>query len=118
MKQNINPGFADRLQAQADAKKALLARFKPKPAVTDENHVDRATRREQELEAVRKARVEERERARIERAEALEMAKMSVEEAELAALEAKRAERRERKATMKSDAQTRRAARLSMYARS
>lgn len=118
MKQNTNPGFADRLQAQADAKKALLARFKPKPTVADDNHVDRATRREAELEAVRKNRVEEREKARTERAAALEMAKMSAEEAELAALEAKRAERRERKATMKSDSQSRRAARLAMYARS
>jgi hypothetical protein len=118
MKQNTNPGFADRLQAQADAKKALLARFKPKPTVTDENHVDRATRKAAELEAVRKARVEEKETARAARAAAAEMLKLSAEEAEAAALEAKRAERRERKAMMKSDSQSRRAARLAMYARS
>jgi hypothetical protein len=118
MKQTINPGFSDRLASQAEAKKALLARFKPKPTVTAENHVDRATRKAQELEAVRRARIEEKEKHRAERAAALEMAKLSVEEAELAALEAKRAERRERKATMRSDAQSRRAERLAMYARS
>jgi Family of unknown function (DUF6481) len=118
MNQKTNPGFSDRLATQAEAKKAMLARFQPKPTVTADNHIDRATRREQEREEIRRQRLEDREKARIERAVALEAAKQSVEEAELAALEAKRAERRERKATMKSDAQSRRAARLAMYARS
>jgi hypothetical protein len=118
MKQPTNPGFADRLTAQAEAKKAMLARFKPKPTVVAENLVDRTARREQELEAVRRARIEDREKARADRIAALEAVKQTAEEAELAALEAKRAERRERKAMMRSDTQSRRSARLAMYARS
>ncbi|MGC1304897.1 MAG: DUF6481 family protein [Caulobacteraceae bacterium] len=118
MKQNTNPGFADRLAAQAEAKKAMLARFQPKPTVVAENHVDRTTRKEQEREAIRRQRVEDKEKHRAERAASLEAARQSAENIEQEALEAKRVERRERKATMRSDAQSRRAARLAMYARS
>ena len=118
MKPTVNPGFADRIKAQQESKKALLARFQPKPTVVADNLVDRATRKAQELEGVRRTRVEERERSRIERAAAAEAFRLNAVNAEQAALDAKRAERKERKATMRSDAQSKRAARLAMYARS
>ena len=117
MKQTVNPGFNDRLSAAADAKKAMLARFKPKPTVVAENHVDRATRRQQELESVRQLRAEEKERARVERAASEEAQRATALAADQAALEAKRNQRKERKQLEKMDAQSRRAARLSMYSR-
>jgi ribosome-binding ATPase YchF (GTP1/OBG family) len=117
MKQATNPGFNDRLTAAAEAKKAMLARFKPKPTVVAENLVDRATRREQELEAVRAARAEERERARVERAAAEEAERQAQLAREQASLDAKRSQRKERKQLEKMDAQSRRAARLAMYSR-
>ena len=117
MKQLANPGFNDRLTAAAEAKKAMLARFKPKPTVVADNLVDRAARREQELEAVRQARLEERERQKIERAASEEAPRAAAMAAEQAALEAKRNQRKERKQLEKMDAQSRRAARLSMYSR-
>jgi hypothetical protein len=118
MKQQLaNPGFNDRLTAAADAKKAMLARFKPKPTVVADNMVDRETRRQQELDVVRVARVEERERQKTERAASEEAIQAAEMERERVALEAKRSERKERKQLMKMDAQGRRAARLSMYSR-
>ena len=117
MKQAANPGFNDRLTAAAEAKKAMLARFKPKPTVVAENLVDRATRREQELEAVRQARAEEKERQRIERAASEEAQQAARVAEEQALLEAKRTQRKERKQLEKMDAQSRRAARLAMYSR-
>ena len=117
MKQAVNPGFNDRLTAAADAKKAMLARFKPKPTVIAETLVDRATLREQELETVRQARLEERERQKIERAASEEAQRAAALATEQAALEAKRNQRKERKQLEKMDAQSRRAARLSMYSR-
>ena len=117
MKQLANPGFNDRLTAAADAKKAMLARFKPKPTVVAETIVDRAILREQEREAVRQARTEEKERLRAERAAAEEAARVAALHDEQAILEAKRTERKERKQLQKMDAQSRRAQRLSMYSR-
>ena len=117
MKQTVNPGFNDRLTAAAEAKKAMLARFKPKPTVVAETVVDRAAQREHELEAVRKARVEDKERARAERAASEEAQRAALLADEQAMLEAKRTERKERKQLQKMDAQSRRAQRLSMYSR-
>ena len=117
MKQAVNPGFNDRLTAAAEAKKAMLARFKPKPTVVADNLVDRATRREHELEAVRVARAEEKERQRAERAASEEAQRAAAFAAEQAALEIKRNQRKERKQLEKMDAQSRRAQRLSMYSR-
>ncbi len=117
MKQLANPGFNDRLTAAADAKKAMLARFKPKPTVVAETLVDRVSLREQERDAVRVARVEEKERHRTERAAAEEAARVALLQDEQAILEAKRTERKERKQLQKMDAQSRRAQRLSMYSR-
>jgi hypothetical protein len=108
-------GFSERLSAAAEAKKAQLARFKPKAAAPAADFVSRDARLEAERQAVREARQAEKEVAKAARAEKQEAERQRVVAAEEAALEAKRAERRERKATMKNDAQTRRAARLALY---
>ena len=118
MKQQLaNPGFNDRLSAAAEAKKAMLARFKPRPTVVADNLVDREARRQQELEAVRAARAEERERQKAERAASEEAIRAAELEKQRLTLEAKKAGRKERKQLEKMDAQSRRAARLSMYSR-
>ena len=61
-----NTGFADRISAQQEAKKAMLAKFKPKPAVQDPDFDKREELRAAELEAVRAARAEAKEKARLE----------------------------------------------------
>ena len=95
---------AERLHAAAEAKKAMLAKFKPKPTVTDPNFVDRATRKALELEAIRAQRAAEKEAAKAA-AEAKRLAEIearaAVAETEL---EAKRRERKERKAAAKEEA--------------
>jgi hypothetical protein len=97
MKDPYKTGYAERLTAAQDAKKALLAKMKPKPMVTAPVLESREERRARELEAVRKTRAEAREVARAEAA---------AREAE--ALEAKRGERRERKALTKAEQKARR----------
>ncbi len=82
-----NTGFADRISAQQDAKKAMLAKFKPKAAVQDPDFDKRDEQRAAELEAVRAARAEAKEAARLE---------ALARQEEIAAV--KRAERKERKA--------------------
>jgi hypothetical protein len=109
--------YNERLTAAADAKKALLEKFKPKPMVTAPEPIDRAARLEAEREAIRAKRATEKEAARIAREAAQEAARQDAIAAELAALEAKRAERKDRKAMMKMNAQQRRAARLEAYAK-
>ncbi len=63
-----NTGYADRITAATEAKKAMLARFQPKPTVVDPNLVDREARRAAEREAVRIARQAEKEAAQAARA--------------------------------------------------
>jgi hypothetical protein len=82
-----NTGFADRISAQQEAKKAMLAKFKAKPTVQDPDFDKREEQRAAELEAVRAARAEAKEKARLE---------ALARQEELMA--AKRAERKERKA--------------------
>ncbi len=82
-----NTGFADRISAQQEAKKAMLAKFKAKPTVQDPDFDKREELRAAELEAVRAARAEAKEKARLE---------ALARQEELMA--AKRAERKERKA--------------------
>jgi hypothetical protein len=93
-------GFSDRLATQAEAKKALLAKFKPKAAAPDPNFVPRDVIRANELEAVRAARAEAKE--------AMRQKQLEAEEAELAA---KRADRKERKALTKAEQKAKRDAR-------
>ena len=104
MRDPLKTGFNDRIAAAAEAKKAMLARMKPKPTVTDPNFVDRATRKAMELEAIRAQRAAEKEAAKAEQ-EAKRLAEIearaAVAETEL---EAKRRERKERKAAAKEEA--------------
>ena len=95
--------FTDRLSSQAEAKKALLAKFKPKPAV------------QADLAAIKAEREAEKERVRQERLAAKEAARIAAEEAEKARqqallndeayqLELQRKARKERKAQAKEEA--------------
>lgn len=111
----LRTNFSDRQADAADAKKALLAKFKPKPTVTAEAPVDRAAVREAELEIVRVERAADRERARIAREEAAAAAAAAVAEQEAAALSAKRENRKERKAMEKATSQAKRAERFAGF---
>jgi len=97
MKDPLKTGFAERLTAQQEARKALVAKLKPKPMVVAPVFESREAIRERELAAVRQARAEAKEKARLEA-----LAK------ELAALEAKRGERKERKALTKAEQKAKR----------
>ena len=112
--------FSERLSAQAEATKALLAKMKTKPTVVAESLVDRQARREAELEAVRAQRAAERETARLAR-EAREAEERRLkEEAEALAAAARKAERKEWKQSVKAekmDAKARRAARYADLAK-
>lgn len=92
MKDPLKVGFADRLTAQQEAKKAMLAKFKPKPTVQAETLETREEIRQRELEAVR-----------AERAAKKEAARLAAEAKRLSELEAKRGERKQRKATTKAE---------------
>ena len=97
MKDPLKTGFAERLTAAQEAKKALVAKLKPKPMVTATAFESREEIRERELATVRAARAEAKEAARLEA--------LAREEA---ALEAKRGERKERKALTKAEQKARR----------
>lgn len=109
MQSKISPGFADRLSAQAEAKKALLAKFKPKATVTaPEGALTRDQIKAQERESLRQARADEKARQEEERrAQQTQRAASALAEVQ-AALEAKRAERKDRKAAAKEEARLRR----------
>lgn len=62
-------GFTDRLTAQQEAKKALLARFKPKAAAPDPEFDKLAAKRAAEKEALRQQHELAKAEARRERAE-------------------------------------------------
>jgi hypothetical protein len=104
-------GFAERLKAASEAKKAMLAKFQPKPTVTDPNFAERSARRTAELDRVR----EDRAKAKADAKQAAADAEAAVRDAEAAvaaaALEAKRGERKERKALTKAEAKDKRDAR-------
>lgn len=104
-------GFTDRLTAQQEAKKALLAKFKPKAAAPDPEFDRLAEKRAAEKEALRlqheAAKAEER-RIKAEREEARRAAERESEEA----MEAeKRAARKERKQLTKEEQKAARDAR-------
>ena len=68
MKPSKLGSFSDRQAASAEAKKALVAKFKAKPTVVDPQFEDRRLQRELELEEVRAKRTAEREAKRQESA--------------------------------------------------
>jgi len=109
--------FADRQKAAAEAKKALLERFKPKPMVTSsEPIVDRAAEKAAKIAAMKAKREEEKAAKAAAREAAEAEARAAREAAEHAALEARRMAIKERKAAEKNAAHERRAAKLAAYA--
>jgi hypothetical protein len=60
MKPSKLPSYAERQQAAAEAKQALLAKFKPKPTVVDPAFEERRLQRQLELEELREKRAAER----------------------------------------------------------
>lgn len=111
MKQVPNTAFGDRLQAAAEARKAALAKFQPKPSVSNPEFVGRSTLKAAELEEVRKARTEAKAAKKQAIADAEAAAIQAREAAEAAGLDAKRGERKERKALTKAEAKAKRDAR-------
>ena len=106
--QALKTNFTDRLEAQAAAKQALLAKFKPKPTIRAVEPVDRDAERRAEVERIRAElgdakKAEEQARMMAKAAEV--QAKI---EAETSEDEIKRAERKERKAAMKTAAREKR----------
>jgi hypothetical protein len=93
--------FEDRLAAQAEAKKAMLDKFKPKAAVRETPYVDTQAQRQAELE-----------RVRAERQAAREAKKAAAAEAERRRLEA---EAKEREAQQAAKTASQRAQLLAMY---
>ena len=93
--------FEDRLAAQAEAKKAMLEKFKPKPAARETPYVDTAAQREAELERIRAERQAQRE---AKKAAAAEVERQRQE-----------AEAKERDAQAANKAANARAALLAMY---
>ena len=92
--------FTDRIATQQEAKKALLARFKPKAAAPDPEFDKLAAKRAAEKEALRQQHELVKAEQRRERAEK-----------EAVRLAAKRGARKERKAVSKADQKAARDAR-------
>lgn len=96
-------GFNDRISAQQDAKKALLAKFKPKAAAPDPEFDRLAEKRAAEKEALRQQHELAKAEQRREKAEQ-EAARMALERESHEAVEAeKRAARKERKQLTKEE---------------
>lgn len=108
MTEKARNSFEERLKTAAEAKKALVDKFKPKPAVTDPNIAERAAEKARALEQVRQARAEAKVAKQKAAEQALEAARQNVEAAAAAELDAKRGERKERKALTKADAKAKR----------
>ena len=111
MNETEKTGFAERLKSAADAKKALLEKFKAKPHVTAPPSASRATLREDKLAAVRAERATAKAASVQARAEAQAAAEQAEADLANAALDAKRGERKERKALSKTEAKAKRDAR-------
>lgn len=108
MNETQKTAFGERLKTAADAKKALLEKFKPKATVTDPHFAEREAMKKAELEQVRVARADAKA-AKIQAQADSEAARVAADEAvSAAALDAKRGERKERKALTKAEAKTKR----------
>ena len=111
MKDLKGSGLTDRLAAAAEAKAALLAKMKPKAAVTAPQGETRAAAREAELKAVRQARADDKETQRQASADKVAAHAAALAADEEAALAEKRGLRKERKQLTKAEAQAKRDAR-------
>jgi hypothetical protein len=103
-------GFTERLESQAEARRALLEKFKPKPSVQAEVLESRADRKARELAEVRAKRAAEKEAARVRAEEEVEAARLALLNNEEAQLDLKRQERKDRKSQAKSEARAKREA--------
>ncbi|RAK51992.1 DUF6481 family protein [Phenylobacterium deserti] len=114
MKEQKIGGFSERLNSQAEARKALLEKFKPKPTVQPTQFESTAAKKARELEEVRARRAAEKEEAR-KRAEEAEAARVeALANDEQHQLELKRQERKDRKAAAKAEARAKREAKSAM----
>jgi hypothetical protein len=104
-------GLTDRLASAAEAKAALVAKFKPKAAVTAPPGETRAEIRDAELTAVRQGRAEAKAAAQQASEDKAAARQAAVVAAEDEALAAKRGARKERKQLTKAEAQAKRDAR-------
>ena len=111
MSQIPHTEFADRQKAAAEARQALLAKFRPKPTVVAPEAPDRAAVRAAELARVRTERREASAAKAQAAAEAAEAVRLALEADAAAALDAKRGELKERKALTKAEAKAKRVAR-------
>jgi hypothetical protein len=104
-------GFTDRLTAQQEAKKALLAKFKPKAAAPDPEFEKLAAKRAAEKEALRQQHELAKAEQRREKADK-EAARLAAQQAVQDELDAeKRAARKERKQLTKEEQKAARDAR-------
>ena len=83
-------GFSDRLKTSAEARKALLSKFQPKPRVVAEEAPDRAAQRAAELEQVRANRREAKAAKALAVLETAKAEQEALDNAAATALEAKR----------------------------
>lgn len=104
-------GHAQRQKTAADAKAALLAKFKPREASVDPRFEDRAALRAAELAKVRMDRAEARATHRQAVADAAQAVVDAADALAAEALAAKRGERKERKALSAAEAKAKRDAR-------
>jgi len=104
-------GFAERLKTAAEARKALLAGFRPKPAAAPVDFQPRAVTRAAQLADVRRSRAEDRAARQQAAAAELEARRLAADAAAADALDAKRGERKERKALTKAEQKAKRDAR-------
>jgi hypothetical protein len=103
-------GFTERLSAQAEARKALLAKMKPRPTVRPESFETSAEKKARELAEVRAKRAAENEEARRRAEEAEAKRREALANDEQLQLELKRQERKDRKAAAKAEARAKREA--------
>jgi hypothetical protein len=103
-----NTGFADRLKTASEAKKALLAKFRPKPTVVDPLASERVAMRAAELAQVRADHAATKAAAKQATADAKEAVRQAQADAETAELDARRGVRKERKALTKAEAKAKR----------
>ena len=102
--------FADRQKTAAEAKKAMLAKFQPKPTVTDPLFAERAALRAAELEKARQERADAKEAKRLAVIAAEEAARDALANDEQHQLGLKRQERKDRKLQAKAEARAKREA--------
>lgn len=111
MNEPQNTGFADRLKTAADARQALLQKFRPKAAVSDPQFAERGALRAAELNLVRQQRLTERADKKLAAAAKIQAGLDAQAALEAEALDAKRGQRKERKALTKAEEKAKRDAR-------